>query len=790
MSHSVYRARGPLRRLIRALSLAGLAACAVSAPELPPPSEPVLQAVDPQPAGFNVLHGRVIDEQGSIVLAGWAVHADLASASPSDSRAKHLQAQDDDTGDGMFRWSSIQPGAWRLLVFSRHGRSFTAWAVGPTVVVQEGEATSVDVVFTGGKPSDVLALHFDVQGRITLDPDPSDVWLYGPLPSGVQAQDMRDDGELSPEAAALTGLARVPGQPMPQPDPDDLHALASGELVLRGATSGPHVGVLRAPGYEKWRCDNLWPGTEPVDVRTRGTCALDLQVREAESGRPLTQFAVSGSVTRPAFPGDPRAPGRSGDLLSLAIHAEGRVILEDLVPGDWTLEVSAPGFQSAEAAAVTLAGDGERRVATVALARTATVAGTVTDTEGRPLTGVNVGAFAPAAEDSPDILFHTHEVSWSIAQPGPWFRSEKCAAKTDSEGRFMLPELAKGTWIVRAWRSSSLDAVIEGVVVGDGERTDGLDLVLPAGTWIEASLAIPPGASCGPLNVQAWPMRDGTVRAFPDTTLVDADGRFRIGPLGPGKVAVWLKMEDEWMPAMIPISPGQFDPQPLLATTLTIDPIAGVEDVTRSETLDLGDAYPARVHVSARLNGAPAAGAWAQLLDATTGAHLATRVLDEKGEATLGRFFACAARLCLSGADGSWFAYPEATVTPPPGGAAELVAEADIVAGRVRLLDPEGQALAREVVCVYVRTPFGWITRVLHTDDDGGVEFQLAPTELAVLHVGTKGEVLLPKPGVFSSSYMGEPLFPPEPDATLPRVAWSTRGPEPAVATLERAADG
>jgi hypothetical protein len=80
-------------------------------------------------------------------------------------------------------------------------------------------------------------------------------------------------------------------------------------------------------------------------------------------------------------------------------------------------------------------------------------------------------------------------------------------------------------------------------------------------------------------------------------------------------------------------------------------------------------------------------------------------------------------------------------------------------------------------VCVYRELPLGWAPGLMRTDASGKLALELPPTRLRLHFVGEAGEWMMPKDGVISQRFFGEPPYPAEPDESMPLVEWTASGP-------------
>ncbi len=673
------------------------------------------------------IEGRVVDEQGLPLPANWRIS--LRPVPPrSDAGVRHAQASE--ASPANFVLEDLEPGLYRTDLYQLRGEQrFHFWGHGPSVVVEEGVTAELEVVFAG---IETASINVDIEGVAGLP------FCAPAIESFVLSGQGRDDW------------------------PPDVLAGALADLVWRDLPAGVYDLAFEQEGYESWSHSGLVPG-DTVVAELHGTCSLTLDVIDDRSSAPVDSFTVEGSVTNAAWTRDGWPWSRRGRL---GTGIGGRLEQGGLVPGSYRLTVSSERFEDQVVHVVV--GPAEPARVEARLGRSGSVVGRVLDEAGLPAAGVDVGLFSPAAEDSPEVWFHSRHTDWNLAQPGPWLRSERHAVTSDEEGAYRFEGVGPGPWILRAYRSPTVHVFSDGLVVGAGQSVEGGDLLVPLGCVLQGRIQGLEEDVYAALRVQAWPMAGEQPRAFPSTASVTAEGTFRVGPFGPGEVAVWLGLEPGWQP-MVSV-PGAYDPPPHLAATITI-PAAGPVDLA----LDLGDSAPTYVAVRATLDGEPAAGMWVQLYDPDQGHVVATMPLDAAGSAMVGPFFAQSVRPALWHGEG-WFVYGDDRITPPPGGVGTLAFDAHVARGELLLTSTSGEPLTGEVVCVYRSTPFGWWASLTRSDDAGRLELCHPETELAILHVGEAGARWLPTPGEFTQ--IAGPLpYPPEPEAWVPRVRWTRDGP-------------
>jgi protocatechuate 3,4-dioxygenase beta subunit len=206
--------------------------------------------------------------------------------------------------------------------------------------------------------------------------------------------------------------------------------------------------------------------------------------------------------------------GKRGEAVAQARSGEdGRFYLPGLWPDRWKLLVEAGGLgtleterQVPEDGKAVLALDGESR----------TLTGLVTDSTGRPQAGAQVGVGGPGLR---------------------WTRS----ARSDANGIFSVSGLGSGRLTLRATlgQKASPPAVI---VLDDAAlRPPHVRLSLEAGVFVEGRVVDDVGTALADatVDVMAMPSDD-----LPISAQSGLDGRFRLGPIGPGKHQVVARLED------------------------------------------------------------------------------------------------------------------------------------------------------------------------------------------------------------------------------------------------------
>jgi protocatechuate 3,4-dioxygenase beta subunit len=206
--------------------------------------------------------------------------------------------------------------------------------------------------------------------------------------------------------------------------------------------------------------------------------------------------------------------GKRGEAVAQARSGEdGRFYMAGLRPDRWKLLVEAGGLgtleterQVPEDGQAVLALDGESR----------TLTGIVTDSGGRPQSGAQVALGGPGLR---------------------WTRS----ARSDANGIFSVSGLGSGRLTLRATLGQRASAPAVVVLDETALRPAHVRLSLQPGVFVEGHVVDDTGKTLADatVDVMAMPSDDLPVSAHSGL-----DGRFRLGPIGPGKHQVLARLED------------------------------------------------------------------------------------------------------------------------------------------------------------------------------------------------------------------------------------------------------
>lgn len=186
--------------------------------------------------------------------------------------------------------------------------------------------------------------------------------------------------------------ARVPRPMGPNPDMPSTVTEADGRFVLGGLEPGRYNLTVHASGFG-FAPQDVEAGAENVDIVGQPSGSLTGTVVD-ENGQPVTSFRVNA---RPVTQGMPFSGGRiMGSFRMQSVDsAEGRFVVEDLAPAEYTLQVLAPEREPASVSSVAVPAGGTADVGRLKVGPGGMVRGVVVDGTGSGVAGATVRSQGP-----------------------------------------------------------------------------------------------------------------------------------------------------------------------------------------------------------------------------------------------------------------------------------------------------------------------------------------------------------------------------------------------------------
>jgi protocatechuate 3,4-dioxygenase beta subunit len=545
---------------------------------------------EPAEPGPTELWGRVIDaitkepvRAASIDLlcrdadAFWCLDLDYG-----ERTATLAHATSDD--EGRFRFPVRRATPHRLLVqASGYPPKTTRSCTGGSLVTVEMTRGSVltGVVRCDGKPVGSASIRIAVRGDTgalaTETTDASGAFRFVGLQPGpvlVQASSDRfaekwsfvtiaESGQQHIEIEMKPGevlrgrvLDAVTGQPIEGARVSESWVMrrsvrtdANGRFALAGLLADPHLlCYVHADGYasaEEVVGANL--DAELIVRLARGGVLRGRIVGTDGSGIPSAYVAVCASAMK--------VVGRQeSDWIRARVDADGRFVATGLRSNQhYWLMARAQGLgMRTYALPRALGNDEQQDLGDVMLQPGGVIEGSVVDDQGRPMVGADVRV-AGENRDARSWLASNTGVS-EVAQ----FRDR--STRTDSKGRFRLPDLTSGSWRVHVRPEASDRAMTQDVVLAEGEVREGMQFVFATGLTIAGKIFSVDGAPfTESIYLDASPNGEGATEPF--AARVGLDGQFQFQDIKPGTYTISMvtRLKGQVMTPVFHVAAGKTD---------------------------------------------------------------------------------------------------------------------------------------------------------------------------------------------------------------------------------------
>lgn len=619
------------------------------------------------------IRGRVVDSNGKAVAGGWMVYGESTTpvkrSDPSGGRDSTDVRAPADESTGEFLLEDVPPGRIRLKAYSR----IANWIEGPGVDVRAGEETQADITYTGPDNESRIVVKTFCRPFHVFSDDAEEILLSAP------GQETRKASKIERSSQSFAF--------------DDL-------------PPGSYTVEIRDAIFQPWSKSGVRPG-ETVSANLKGSAAVALQVVDEVTVLPIERFALDVRFEQVNFHPN----------LFRVIEAKDALppggLIEGLIPKNQTLIVRADGYAPREIPLPDLQ-SGETRSVMARVGRGKSLVGrTVAGAAKKAVGGVRV-VLLPARKPG-------ERSSIILGERDPAARS----TESDAEGRFSFTMLPPGSFHLRGRLGESL-VVQQPVTIAEDDDSVDVELVLPAPTWLVGKLIGPPEASFEGLRILANPVQTepGEEEARMDLRRpevpVAKDGTFRCGPLPAGETRVILQLPEIELPGF----GGSMSTEGMGRDlgTVTLAPEADTE-----REFDVRDLFPGSIRLRVRVNGAPAASALVEVVNADPGNVIATVQLDANGEGTSGPVFPGVHRLVSGPGDGTWIHLASVQPVVKSGVRVDVEFDIQLFRGTLHLIDAgSGKPLAAShIVLAPEEMREAPQTARVRTDDQGIVELSL-----------------------------------------------------------------
>ncbi|MBL8693132.1 MAG: hypothetical protein JNJ88_03465 [Planctomycetes bacterium] len=477
----------------------------------------------------------------------------------------------------------------------------------------------------------------------------------GPAPESA----LRIDLSLEPAALFVpeAPIAAVVRDPSGRERAPSLPITGPGEMLFCGLPRGTYELVVEDPRFARVRRSGLALGTATA-ITLQGSALLTLEVVDRETQQSIPDFSATLACDRR----NERHQAASG--MRLGAEPDGSVrTVTPIFEGNYSGFVSAPGYVGSPFDARAIAA-GERRVVRLALQRCGELGGLVIDAHSRaPLAGAEVRLRG----------FHLFPESKT---------PEHRLTHTGADGRFHFSDLQLFEGEVEARLDPGAYGEPRAVRLQLGERLLDLSLEATKPATLRGVLEMPLGFPLDRCVVSAESV-DTSRNARRARAPVSAEGRFELGPLGPGETHISLRMPDvriEHPDVRDELEGGE---SPLGVVNMR----PGVDEECSATYSSLGTAF---LRVQVQTDGVPAPGCVVECegRDERGRAQRRYGVTDRLGSAwiampAVGR----GAALRVLASDGSWTHEVATEVVGASGAVNEASIDVDLVAGVFKPVD-------------------------------------------------------------------------------------------------------
>ncbi len=402
------------------------------------------------------------------------------------------------SADGRFEIRGLSPGDYTLWI---RKSGYAAERIDPVRVPEIGSPEALAITLGPG-----AAITGVVKQRSGT---PAEGWSVLASEAGTSAMGPRARGNMNPTGSdglfVLEGLK--PGQPY--------------DLQLFG---GPGIGPSRK---------NVVPPADGVEVVVAGTGRITGRAVDAQTGRPIPEYAVSYEPERSGGGGVFRIVNRmAGQRLTgmgekTEVRSdEGTFQLDDVPPGTWSVVVEAKGYQSARAGNVVLEEGKTVQDVEVKVSLGSALRGRVLDAvSGRPVPNATV----------------THSMAGTGGGPLALLAGAASDEETvtDADGAFALDGLVPGRVSLTVKHPDYSDAnqtidVKEGTATAEIKLTPGSAL---GGLVLSDAQQPLPGASVVLQSAGDTGFGRGMLGGG-QSAVTDASGRFRFDHLASGRYSL------------------------------------------------------------------------------------------------------------------------------------------------------------------------------------------------------------------------------------------------------------
>lgn len=302
---------------------------------------------------------------------------------------------------------------------------------------------------------------------------------------------------------------------------------ASGHFELNGLLEARYLLIVRATGYQPNNGFAADAGAQEVEISLQPSAALSGRVVDAVTGEPVTRFSVAASAAPdPAF--------ITAQMRQRFNHPNGEFTYVDARPGTVVLIAESEGYAGGRSEPMTILAEQRLTGIVVRLEKGATITGSLTSRDGKPVAGaqVTLGAATSPAADNPFARVLAEQLR----------SASRKRAVSDAEGRFNIPGVLAGNFKVRA-EHADYSAADSAELVCDGRSNLLVPvLVMERGGMVKGTVKRPDGTPDPRATVMISASDPGLM--FSRSVTTSSDGSYEIRGLKPGSYRIVATQRD------------------------------------------------------------------------------------------------------------------------------------------------------------------------------------------------------------------------------------------------------
>ena len=330
---------------------------------------------------------------------------------------------------------------------------------------------------------------------------------------------------------ATRGTPATKPAPVPRPPNDE------GTFTFENITPGTYRISFEATTIEPVVLENIKvPGGElpaVIELRVSGKPKLTGSVIDAETGKPITHFAVRVNKTETIGKGANYVQDARWTQVG---NPDGKFEVELVGPGVYQAQVSLDGYAWAWSPTVRIEKPGGSGSVQIKVTKGGSLSGQVVDAAGKSVAGAKVIAFSMAKA-----------IGMRMEKR---FDGDAGAVTTDAQGKFNLEHLAAGEERLKIVSGKHAPRVVENLQVAEGKDAVVPTIKLSDGAAVEGVVYDDKGKPHAGVTLEfqdssGYGGQDDELAGRLASITSDASGQYRVDHLAAGEI-VYVNAADRW----------------------------------------------------------------------------------------------------------------------------------------------------------------------------------------------------------------------------------------------------